>query len=134
MNYKLSENDLSEVKYNSKDCTVDLTPLTEKTLIILSKMLGGLHHLPFGHLGKLVMEKRSFISYLYQGSLATTDYNSLFILVLMAHELAVRVEIQRTKKNGILILFHERSHDIKSELPFHPTMDYAIKYFKEYQN
>ena len=128
--YKLSKNDLDEIKYNSKDGDVKLSSLTEETLIILSKMVQGLHHLPFGDLGKLLIQDSFFIEYYYQGSLATTDYDALTILVIMAHELSVRVEIQRTKKNGIKLLFHERSNAPRSNLQHHPTIEESIKYLR----
>lgn len=133
MNLKiLSENDIKTVKYYTKDDKIPCSSLAYKTLVILSRLHGGLHNLPFGILDKFSYNESFCIQYFYKGSLPTTDPNHLSVLVFMAHLLAIRVEIQSTKKNGIKILFHERSHNKKNEnLMYHPDLETASKGWKD---
>ena len=93
--YCLSENDLSIIKqYNGNK------PLSEnarKTLIILSEVFGGLHHLDYDQLKFFDYQSTFYNEYLMHGSLATFDGMELTCLVIIAHDMAVRFEIQSTK-------------------------------------
>ena len=91
--YKLSENDLDIIK-----CYTD-KPLSEnarKTLIILSEVFGGLHHLEGEQLELFDYQSDIYNQYLLKGSLATFDSQHLTLLVIMAHDMAVRIEINAT--------------------------------------
>ena len=93
--YCLSENDLSIIKqYNGNK------PLSEnarKTLIILSEVFGGLHHLDYDQLKFFDYQSTFYNEYLMHGSLATFDGMELTCLVIIAHDMAVRFEIQSTR-------------------------------------
>ena len=130
MRYLLEKNDIDTVKYYTKDKDVPTVPLAYNTLVILSKLYGGLHNMPYGELEKFPYLETFCIEYYYKGCLATYDFSHLTTLVFLAHEMAIRVEIQPTKKNGIKILFHERSHKKDHEdLMWHPTLDQAVRQF-----
>jgi hypothetical protein len=89
--YSLSDNDLMIIKGYSKK------PISEnarKTLIILSEVFGGLHHLDSDQLELFDYQTTWYNSYLLRGGLATFDAQHLTLLVIMAHDMAVRLEIQ----------------------------------------
>ncbi len=89
--YCLSKNDMAIINSNSDK------PLAEnarKTLTILSEVFGGLHHLDSDQLELFDYQDNRYNSYLIRGSLATFDFAHLTQLVIMAHDMAVRLEIQ----------------------------------------
>jgi len=103
--YCLSENDLSIIRsYNGKK---KLSENARKTLIILSEVFGGLHHLDYDQLKLFNYNSNFYNEYLLHGSLATFDGMDLTCLVIIAHDMAVRLEIQSHRLNP------EDKHDLK---------------------
>src|SRR3972149_7618844 len=93
--YCLAENDLAIIKsYNGKK---KLSENARKTLIILSEVFGGLHHLDYDQLKLFNYQSTFYNEYLMHGSLATFDGMELTCLVIIAHDMAVRFEIQSTR-------------------------------------
>lgn len=91
--YNLSKNDLDIIKYYTHK------PLSEnarKTLTILSEVFGGLHHLDSDQLKFFDYQSDYFNQYLLNHSIATFDGMQLTCLVIAAHDMAVRLEIQPT--------------------------------------
>lgn len=91
--YCLSKNDEDIIKHYTKK------PLSEnarKTLIMLSEVFGGLHHLDSDQLKYFDYQSTFFNQYLLNHSIATFDDMKLTCLVIMAHDMAVRFEIQPT--------------------------------------
>ncbi len=133
-NHKLTDNDLDIIKHLEKERGVKCSSLGLKTLHILSILYRGLHHLPYGKLDDITIDETFYIEYQLKGNIATTDFNTLTRLVFAAHDLAVRVEIQNTKKHCQLILFHERKHngDAKFEnTEHHPTLKQAVDWWNQ---
>lgn len=92
--YCISDNDKMIIKhYTDKP----LSSNAEKSLIILSEVFGGLHHLDSDQLEIFDYQSTMYNQYLHHGSLATWDNQLLTLLVIMAHDMAVRFEIQSTK-------------------------------------
>lgn len=89
--YCLSENDLDIIKHYTKE---PLSENAKKTLIILSEVFGGLHHLEQNQLEHFEWQSKYFNEYLLGGSLSTFDSMELTCLVIIAHDMAVRFEIQ----------------------------------------
>lgn len=90
--YCLSKNDLDIIQSYSNG-----KPLSEnarKTLIILSEVFGGLHHLEGSQLKIFDYQSSRYNQYLLKASLATFDNQQLTLLVIIAHDMAVRFEIQ----------------------------------------
>lgn len=88
--YCLSKNDEDIVKHYTDK------PLSEnarKTLIILSEVFGGLHHLDSDQLKHFNYQSDRYNEYLVGGSLATFDGMELTCLVVACHDMAVRLEI-----------------------------------------
>lgn len=91
--YCLSKNDEDIIKHYTKE------PLSEnarKSLIILSEVFGGLHHLDSDQLKYFDYQSDYFNQYLLNRSIATFDSMELTCLVIIAHDMAVRFEIQPT--------------------------------------
>ena len=125
----LSENDISTLKYHTN--YDEISSLAKKTLVIISNLYRGLHNAPYGFLDKFQFDETHCIEYDLKGVLATFDFDTLTRLVFLAHDLAVRVEIQSTRKNCVLILFHERTHEKNTDLLFHPTLEQAVEWWRK---
>jgi hypothetical protein len=116
--YCLSQNDLDIIKqYNGNK---KLSKNAEKTLIILSEVFGGLHHLDYDQLELFDYQSRSYNEYLLHGSLATFDGMELTCLVIIAHDMAVRFEIQSHR------LDPEDEYDLK-------LLKMQVKDFEDYK-
>ena len=103
--YCLSKNDEDIIKHYT-----DGKPISEnarKTLIILSEVFGGLHHLEQSQLRHFDWFSDYFNEYLIGGSLATFDGQALTLLVIIAHDMAVRLEIQPQSLHDIDDLAYE---------------------------
>lgn len=126
--YKLSKNDLDEIRYFSKEAK--LSGIAEKSLIILSYMFGGIHNLDYKQRKKFRYTDEHCTDYVMFGSMATWDANRLTTLVVLAHELAVRVEISPRSFKYVKITFWERR---RTGAPFerHPTLDEVLKFWRD---
>lgn len=90
------------------------------------KLFYGLHHLPspikeFGYGWSVASNNR----------LASTDYNDLTRMVLLAHDMCVRVEIIPKGMNRYLIAVWKRSRD-GGLMQCHPTIEKAIDMHREF--
>lgn len=97
--YCLSENDLDIIRHYNVDKKGKERPLSEnarKTLIMLSEAFGGLHHLDSDQLKIFDYQSDFYNQYLLNHSIATFDDMRLTCLVIMAHDMAVRFDIQPT--------------------------------------
>lgn len=126
--YKLSKNDLDEIRYFSKGAK--LSPLAKKALTILSYTFGGIHHLSWREREKFRYTDEYCVEYVTVENLATWDSNKLTTLVVLAHELAVRVEISSHSFKYLKIQFWEREGRRGSIWKIHPTMDKVLKYWR----
>src|SRR5579872_5430041 len=88
--YCLSENDEMIIKHYTKK---PLSENAKKTLIILSEVFGGLHHLDSDKLKHFNYQSDRYNEYLIGGSLATFDCMELTCLIIACHDMAVRLEI-----------------------------------------
>lgn len=102
--YCLSENDIDIIKHYTKK---PLSSNAEKSLIMLSEAFGGLHHLDSDQLKTFDYQSRFHNSYLMIGSMSTFDKMDLTHFVVMAHDMAVRFEVQSHK------LLPEDQEDLK---------------------
>ena len=89
-----------------------------------SEFFYGLHHLPdeikpFGYGWSVACRK----------PLASTDYNDLTRLVLMAHDKCIRVEVVPKGMNRYLLTLSPRQRDGKL-MTGHPTIDQAIEMYE----
>ena len=88
--YCLSKNDEDIIKhYTDKP----LSDQAKKSLIILSEVFGGLHHLDSDQLKIFDYQSDYHNEYYLHASLATFDSMELTTLVIIAHDMAVRLSI-----------------------------------------
>lgn len=131
--YCLSDNDLSIIKHYTDK------PLSEnarKTLTILSEVLGGLHHLDSDQLELFDYQSSWYNQYLVHGSLSTWDFQNLTLFVIIAHDMAVRFEIQSTLLDEDdeydMKLIQKQLDDINSEYDYNLTIDQYLEEPKPY--
>lgn len=133
--YCLAENDLAIIKsYNGNK---KLSENARKTLIILSEVFGGLHHLDTDQLKIFDYQSTFFNEYLMHGSLSTFDAMDLTCLVIMAHDMAVRFEIKAHKLNPEnkkfdYKLLKRQLKDMNSEYGYNLSMEDYVKEHKPY--
>ena len=94
--YCLSENDIDIIKHYTKK---PISSNAEKSLIILSEVFQGLHHLESKQLKSFDYQSKFYNEYRYYGNLATFDAQHLTLLVIIACDMAVRVEITPSRLN-----------------------------------
>jgi hypothetical protein len=89
------------------------------------RMLGdwahGFHHLP------MPKECGRGVSIHWSQDLSTWDFNRLTLLVLLAHERCVRIEISRGGPLGITIMAHRRKLEAKSICEGHPGLSHLVR-------
>lgn len=95
--YCLADNDKAIIKQFIGDRK--LSSNAEKSLTILSEVFGGLHHLDQDQLELFDYDSTFYNDYLMHGSLSTYDNMNLTCLIIMAHDMAVRFEIQAYELN-----------------------------------
>ncbi|MEK6861784.1 MAG: hypothetical protein AABY07_07485 [Nanoarchaeota archaeon] len=126
--YCLSDNDLMIIKGHTDK---PLSENAKKTLTILSEVFGGLHHLDSDQLELFDYQSDWYNQYLIQGSLSTWDFQNLTLLVIMAHDMAVRFEIQATvldKDNDFdMKLIQKQLDDINSEYGYSLTVEQFLE-------
>lgn len=93
--YCLGENDKAIIKQHIGDRK--LSSNAEKSLIMLSEAFGGLHHIDHDQLEAFDYDSTFYNSYSMHGSLSTWDNMNLTCLVIMAHDMAVRFEVDAHK-------------------------------------
>jgi len=130
---ELSKNDIETVGYHMP--YEEVSELAKNVLIIISNLYRGLHNAPYRFLDTFPLKETFYIPFELKGTLATFDFDTLTRLVFLAHDLAVRVEIQSTRKHCTLIYFHQRTHnnikDFKST-ENHPTLEQAVKWWRKH--
>lgn len=93
---------------------------------LLCHAYGGAHHV-----GKVTLGAgERYLAVTHHGSTATADGADLTRLVIAAHEVAVRLEIQPGGPHGLRILLHPRIRSARIATN-HPTIDNAIATLRE---
>jgi hypothetical protein len=132
--YCLADNDKAIIKQHIGD--KKLSSNAEKSLIMLSEAFGGLHHLDHDQLELFDYDSTFFNDYLYHGSLSTWDNMDLTTLVIMAHDMAVRFEIQSAKLDPEdekdMKLIQKQLDDVNSEYGYNLTADDYAKEGRPY--
>ena len=92
---------------------------------LVSLWVGGLHNFPRGEeaLHKVDWSGR-YVAFTTLDSLSTVDGNSLTRLVCLAHDLAIRAEIQPAMKNLRVVLYPRRREGGIGQR--HPTLEAAV--------
>lgn len=127
--YKFSDNDLDILRsYKEYDNLPkeEMHSITRKALILLSNLCHGLHHVGDNQVKRILTKNSNWCVEYLGGHLATFDGQELTILVLLAHDMAVRVEIQPCNFRYFKIYFHERVRDGDLSKR-HPTIEQVLE-------
>lgn len=131
--YSFSKNDLDTLesykKYHNLPSS-EMQSITKKSLILLSNLCGGLHHLGDNQVRRILKENDSWCVKYLAGHLATYDGWELTKLVLLAHDMAIRVEIQPCNFRYFTILFHERQREGEFSRR-HPSIEQVLQAWRK---
>ena len=132
--YCLADNDKAIIKQHIGD--KKLSSNAEKSLIMLSETFGGLHHLDHDQLELFDYESTFMNDYLMHGSLSTWDNMNLTCLVIMAHDMAVRFEIQAyeldTDDDRDHALLNKQLEEYNSEYDTHESLEEFAHHTRTY--
>lgn len=132
--YCLAENDKAIIKQHIGD--KKLSSNAEKSLIILSEVFGGLHHIDHDQLELFDYESTFMNDYLMHGSLSTYDNMNLTSLVIMAHDMAVRFEVQAheldTDDDRDHALLKKQLDESNSEYGYNEDLEEFAKHTRTY--
>ena len=108
----------------------EISELGIKVLRFCSIIFGGLHNTPENTLRKTDWSNSHHIDITSFYSFSTIDDNKLTMLVLLAHDFKVRIEIQPCNFRYFRILFHQRKRDGMLH-ERHPTMEQVLKEWRK---
>lgn len=132
--YDLSDNDKHEIAYFCKHYKKQEGPissLAEKALVVISRLYGGLHNMPWEHKEKFDYYDNQHVSIIWFGGMATFDSDKLTTLVFLAHELALRIEVSPRAFRYLKISFWERKGRTGSLFDRHPSIDEVISFWRK---
>ena len=109
----------------------DLRPsdLGRKVANILGMVWNGLYHLDLNTIKKTNWSNPYCISVLIQKSLSTTDWEDLTELVVLCHDLAIRMDISPHMRY-LRLLFSQRTREGFYNQR-HPTIEEAVRHCRE---
>lgn len=109
--------------------TVDaISPLGRRVALILDAFYRGIYHAPeWRYLKQADWSAADWIEINHRGSLSTIDFDDLTRLVFLAHDYAVRVQLEAVggPKHLLRLVFHLRQHQGDSHR-LHPTLELAV--------
>lgn len=93
---------------------------------LLEQWLGGLHHWPTrGGVAKTDWSD-FYVRFLGHRHMASFDWGNLTALVFLAHDLAIRVEVDSCNMQCVEIMLHPRTRQRGDGFARHPTLDEAV--------
>lgn len=110
-----------------------LTPLQAKAMDILGMVYGGIYNAPVKweavewDYGRGIMVRVN-----HHNSLATFDWGGLTLLVFLAHEARIRVDLRPHVRDQFDIIFHQRKRLADNSAAHHPNLDEAVARFRTY--
>ncbi len=108
----------------------EISPLGTRVLKCCSIIFGGLHNTNSNILKKTNWADPYCISITTVHSLSTYDDNRLTVLVLLAHDMCVRIEITSCNFNYIKIMFHQRTRT-GNFMSRHPSIEDVLKKWRK---
>lgn len=108
-----------------------ISPLGERVANLLGELFGGIYHIDESALKKAEWDNNYNISIRVSKNLATYDFSYLTRLVFLCHHFRLRVEVAPLNFDNLTLLFHDRGDDKKQIHKYHPSLDEAVKNFKE---
>ena len=118
---------------DKKHPEITLSSLGRKVADLLGDWQRGIYHLDQKELFRADWEN-TFCVYvsMHCSSMATFDFDDLTRLVFLAHDMALRVQIEPSTHHHMRILFHERTHGgSETGIRWHPTLEEAVRLFRQ---
>jgi len=115
-----------------RQCYPNLTisPLGEKVANLIGLAYHGIYHLE--NYQKIKWEEDyCFVVWVNTGTLATYDSDRLTLLVFLAHELGIRLEIAGSRPHWIKLHIHNRPVRTGKYYERHPSLDQAVANFHD---
>ena len=103
------------------DCNI--SKLGKSVADFLGDVFKGLYHLPMSSLKKVDWANQYCIEYTYYGYLETVDFNLLTVLVVLAHDRMIRVQMQGIGPGYMRMTFHQRITREGSITERYPTIE-----------
>ena len=103
-----------------------LSPIGRKAANILGFVYSGIYHLDTAALKKANWGDKYNVEVTIDGTLATYDGNGLTRLVIAAHDLCARVEVEARAYRYLRLTFSERERKSDSITTRHPAIEQAI--------
>jgi len=85
-----------------------MSPLGEVVANLLGRVVRGIYHLKTSSLKKVDWANPHWIEFVWYGDMATVDFNNLTMLVVLAHDETIRVNLQGCGPGYMKMLFHQR--------------------------
>lgn len=112
-----------------------ISPLGIVVADILGQVYRGIYHIDFGSaLTKPDWSDENFIEINVAQGLATYDGNELTALVLAAHEVPVRLEINAGGPRRLKLGFSPRRRGATDLWERHPTIEQAVQEWRDYRS
>jgi len=104
-----------------------ISPLGIKVADLLGEVYKGLYHIPTSLLRKVHWEDEDFISVSVMDGLSSWDDDKLTKLIVLGHDMMIRVEIVSCCPNYLKLLMSKRDERDGSIMTGYPTMEEHIK-------
>jgi hypothetical protein len=125
------------------DCLHHINPKRNRERILsnfgkdVADLLGewqrGIYHLNQTELYKVQWDNNLWMEItIYCSGMSTFDFDDLTRLVFLAHERAMRIELEPATHHYMKLIFHKRTHGPKDGvLLHHPSLEEAVNLFKQ---
>ena len=133
----------SEWMQNQLNCRFKINPKKHSKVILsdlgkdVADLLGdwqrGIYHLNYTELYKVQWENKLWMEItIYSPRMSTFDFDDLTRLVFLAHERAIRIELEPATHHYMKLIFHKRTHGPKDgDILHHPSLEEAVNLFKQ---
>ena len=108
------------------------SPLGRNVADLLGDVFKGIYHLSHKALQQVQWGDEYVVEFTYHGDLETVDFNLLTILVVLAHDMMIRVSIRGVGPGYMRMMFHQRTNRTGSMGERYPTIEDHIKQIREY--
>ncbi|HEY1171066.1 MAG TPA: hypothetical protein VGH19_06805 [Verrucomicrobiae bacterium] len=109
----------------------EISPTGLRVAVLLDDLFNGLHHFP-GDIRKVEWSHEYYVAVNVQRqNFSTFDFNNLTNLVFLAHDHCIRVQISEERGPCIRFLFHPRKTREGGFSQRHPTLEQAVKEYRE---
>lgn len=106
----------------------DMSELGKRVAELLGHWYGGIYHANPKYIKQADWTNNDYIEVKHNGTVSTFDYDDLTRLVFLAHDLAIRIEIEAVggPRKLLRFVFYNRQRDgERSQL--HPSMEDALR-------